>query len=159
MEPLVPRDTQESSKGDNLARLLYVLIGALAFWLPYVCLEILTRRRASLVLQTLLPFAVLVGAYLVFPFLGALGKINKAIWMLVGIYVLGPLSLSLGATPFQGGFSQYHGWRDVAYLLLFSLIPPFPLVLAAYEGAEFGMLLATGFLVIVGLRQWRSPIR
>ena len=152
MESLMSKGTQESLRGAQFGRLYYVLFGAVAFWLPYVGFEILTHRRASLILQTLLPFAVLVGAYLALSFARTRCSINRAQWMLVGIYLLGPLFLSIGAIPFQGGFSQFHGWRDLAYLLFFSLIPPLQLWYAAYEGAEFGMLLATVFLVIVGIR-------
>jgi len=133
-----------------LNRAAYFTIGALSFWGPFIALEVIAHRRESLISETLLPVGVLAIAY--FSLLSVTrSNISKSLWMLVGIYVLGPVSTAIAATAFKGGFSQYSGWRSIAYLILFSLVPPLQLVDAAYVGAIFAMVIATIFLLLVGL--------
>jgi hypothetical protein len=66
--------------------------------------------------------------------------------MLVGVYVLGPLMMSIGWTYLGGSGLKVH---DLGNLALASLIPLITLYMAGPDGTLFAVLLATGALILI----------
>src|SRR5271169_6191124 len=93
------------------------LLGGISFWLPVAGIELLRKGQMSPIVGTILPFSAQLACYMAF----ARRRPTKrclALSMLVGLYLLGPLFMEIGATSGQGVFSQFHGWRDAGFLLL-----------------------------------------
>ena len=71
-----------------------------------------------------------------------------ALWMLVGLYLFGPI-LCLTATTFSGGgFTQFHGWENTKVLLIASFFPPFEFWMVAVGELWLALLPVTVFLSI-----------
>lgn len=129
-------------------RIICFVLGGFCFWAPTTVIHILTRRDLNLVVATVLPPAALLGAY--FGLRRHIQLKNAALWMLAGLYVLGPIFIMAGWTPLRGGFYiPLAGWRDFVYLALICFVPPFTLVLAGYDGTMFGMLAATVLMIAI----------
>ncbi|HEX6533667.1 MAG TPA: hypothetical protein VF041_03665 [Gemmatimonadaceae bacterium] len=118
-----------------------LLLGGVSFWAPVTLFELVTREF-SLAVATLVPFAGELAIYLLAARRRRSDAAGLALWMLAGIFLLGPLFMSIGAAAFGGGFALPLQWRDLAYLVLLSLFPPGALMLAGYEGVVFGMVLS-----------------
>lgn len=72
---------------------------------------------------------------------------SLALTMLSGIYLLGPLFMFLGQTFRGAGFHEVRGLRDWFLMALFSLIPPYTLMMSVYDTTLFALLFATVFLI------------
>lgn len=133
-------------------RVIVLLIGALAFWVPVALLESLSRGRYSIIAINALPVACTLLAYWLlrqrFEGLNTL-----ALRMLAGIYLLGPLSISVAASAFSGGFTRMTGAQDTLWLLLGSIVPPLMLMMAGYNGTIFGLTAVTIMFVLITIRK------
>lgn len=147
----------------GLARVLVdANLGALLFWAPDLVLHALSRdfgaQGEPRFLTLFLPVITALG------FLTALGYrrwekgMSLACLMLLGIWVLGPLYMTISATFSGGGFQKPEGWTRV--WLGTALFPIFTPTMATYDGTLFGLLLSSGFLllsaVLAGLFWLRS---
>ena len=136
-------------------RILCVVLGGICFWTPTSLIEIVTRHELNLATATLLPPALLVLTYI--GLRTRLGVKRSGLWMLAGVYVLGPIFMMAAWTPLRGGFHiSFGSVRDWLYLGLMCVVPPFTLVLAGYDGTLFGVLLAT---LLMPLLQWWTDKR
>jgi len=68
--------------------------------------------------------------------------------MLVGIWLLGGLCMTIGATFAGGGFAAPNGMRGSLFAIAFSLLPLFTCAMATYDGSLFGLLVASLILFI-----------
>jgi uncharacterized membrane protein YgdD (TMEM256/DUF423 family) len=75
--------------------------------------------------------------------------------MLAGLYLLGPLFMEIDFTVRGAGVSQFHGWRDVGFLLLCSVFPPATLMLATYQMTLLGVILSSASLLLLHFRYER----
>jgi hypothetical protein len=66
----------------------------------------------------------------------------------MGVYLLGPILMFIGATAHGGGFSQFQGW-EVKWLLVSMFVPFVTLVLSGYQGTVFGLLATTLIMFII----------
>ena len=129
--------------------------GSLGFWLPLVLLETLWKSGdVSLVAANALPVLTFACVYWV------LWKRHRndgrllPIAILVGIYALGPLMMWLTWSARGGGFATAHGLRDAVWLLLFTVLPPFTLYLATWNGTLVAVLVVS--LALTGLAKARE---
>jgi hypothetical protein len=129
--------------------LKYMPLAGLSFWVPDVLLHWLRAYRFSgldvLVLTFLLPIiTVLVVAVAWKRGVSTENHPLTSISALVGIWLFGPLMMSVGATFSGGGFSQPDGWRFV--MMGTSLFPLFTFTMSTYDGTLGALLLTTGLL-------------
>ncbi len=137
-----------------LRRLLCALAGGVSFWAFTTLFELLARREAGLAAGTLVPPCALGVVYLL-----ARPKLRlryAALWMLAGVFLLGPWLWMAGRTVFGGGFASPVGSGSLRLLVEASLIPPMTFILAGYSGTLFGLLIAT---VLMPLLQWKANAR
>jgi hypothetical protein len=137
-----------------LRRVLCLLAGGVSFWALTTLFELLARREPTLVGGTLIPPCALGLAYLL-----ARPRLRlryAALWMLAGVFLLGPCFWMVGRTAFGGGFAHSVGYENARLLAEATLIPPVMLILAGYNGTLFGLLIAA---ILMPLAQWRSGRR
>jgi hypothetical protein len=134
--------------------LVYVLIGGLAFWIPDVLTAVV--RRAALVdvigplpMTALLP-AVLVAIYFVVKRHAEVAEPapSVALFFGIGVWVLGPLSMTVANTFLGAGFSKGNAAENVGYVLLFSVFPPGTLMMSTYDGS-LGALILLSILMLI----------
>lgn len=129
--------------------LLHAAIGGAAFWVPSIFLHALKGADFLLVNWGLLASAQPLSTLVIFVaicFLGRSGTTPRscARWMLLGIWVLGPLCLFISATFDGGGFAQDWAWLGVVIATLF--FPLFTLWLSLYDGSLIGLLVSSSLL-------------
>ena len=128
------------------------LAGSMAFWLPLVLLEVFSRNgNFNIVLANTIPLLTVAGLYWVLrkrhPDEGRVMSLS----FLAGIYGLGPLMIWLAWSAQGGGFAVSHGPHSLSWLLLFSVLPPFTLYLATWNGtlgAVIAVSVALGVLAV-----------
>ena len=139
-------------------RAVIALLGAVSFWGPITLIELLAGADFfSLELSSVLPLTTLFLSYFRSRQHYEHTVTSVSVWMLLGVYVLGPLFMAIAATPYEGGFSQFHGWNQVKFLLLAMVFPPLTLVLSGYHGTIFGLLATTFVVCFVRLTLERKP--
>jgi len=141
--------------GSMRTAVLYTLAGA-AFWLPEVLLAAVFHKApvdaiGTLATSILLPI-FLFGAYFALrqtkgPSLES--RPSLALFMGIGVWISGPLSMTLVATFAGTGFTKWNGVSDTAYLLLFSVFPIYTLMMSAYNGTIAALLLTSAILIVV----------
>ena len=133
--------------------LLGVFLGGVSFWLPIACIELLRKGEISVLIGTVLPLTVQLTCYAALAHQwNSRHRPRLAACMLVGLYLLGPLFMMIGATAGDGGFRQFHAWSDVGYLLFCSIFPPATLMLSAYDGTLFGVILSSAAMLLIYFR-------
>jgi len=133
----------------------YVAAG-LTFWIPGIFLH--AFRREDFGDSTLDSLAVLVlpvvTTFLVLEFFyrkhqRSLRRGIIGLWMLLGIWMSGPLCTTLGATFTGGGFSQPQAWSMLLVGVL--LFVPLTFMMSAYDGTLLALLGVTIWFIIVGV--------
>ena len=145
---------------------IHAVIGSVVFWLPNTILHTLRGPDASFLhwrllasLQTFATLATLIAIWVLRD--RDTNPRRVALCMLLGIWVLGPLWLSINATLTGGGFAREQGWLGVVVaVFLFPVMTP---LLSVYDGSILSVLISTLFLALacVDLRairtKWRTP--
>lgn len=139
-------------------------VGAMVFWLPDTLLHALqayvfgriaggvTKGVIGMILffilpQIFLPIASVVAALRLAKFRD--GKARQAtisLFLLLGIWLSGPLFMTINATFTGGGFATPEGGHVVKFGTLF--FPVFTFSMSAYDGTLFGLLLVTLLLIL-----------
>jgi hypothetical protein len=137
------------SRKRTVEALKYMPLAALSFWVPDVLLHWLRGYRFSgldvLVLTFLLPIITTPVVAVVWKrSVNTENRLLTSISALVGIWLFGPLMMSVGATFSGGGFSQSDGWHFV--MMGTSLFPLFTFMMSTYDGTLGALLLTTGLL-------------
>ena len=129
--------------------LKYVPLGGFVFWAPSVLLHWLRGYRFSgldvLSLTILLP--IITCLLLVMDRKGwqkTENRLPEALFALLGIWLFGPLMMSVTASFSGGGISQPDGWRFV--LIGTCLFPVFTFMMSTYDGTLGALLLTTALL-------------
>ena len=133
--------------------LLYILLGGLAFWTPDVVLH--ARRayeisgRDVAVITLLLPWTLLT-CYGITLWLAGRKSQNPsvAIFMLIGVWLLGSTAMMLGASYSGGGFAT--SGIDVWYFVFH--LPPYTFILSTHDGSLFGLILASALMLFMHYR-------
>lgn len=81
-----------------------MLLGGMSFWVPVTILDLVTREF-SLAAATLVPFVGELAIYLLVARRRRSDAAALALWMLAGIFLLGPLFIWVAVMPFGGGFA------------------------------------------------------
>jgi hypothetical protein len=128
-----------------MGHVLWAVGGAVSFWVPIILVFGVQRGDTNTLIANLasvLGFSVYWAIRRrVYP------QGRESIWMLVGLYCLGPIFLSTATTFVNGGFAQIHGWPDIRWLLLACVFPPLQFLLAATSGLWPSLLVVTVFLL------------
>ncbi len=129
-----------------------VLIGGVSFWLPDILVHAVRGERFSggdvASLTLMLPTLSALTLHWIYRHRNpAIGKGPFALWMSLGIWVLGPISMATGASFSGGKFFQDEGWKFLGVGTL--LFPAGTVIMATYDGTLGAVFLAT--IVLVGI--------
>jgi hypothetical protein len=132
--------------------LTYALLGAFVFWAPNVVVHWIIAYRFSgfvvLGLTILLPLTtILFFRAFSWPTLRQQNRLSPALFAVLGIWIAGPSMLTFSSSFCGGGLSQPDAWRFFVFGTL--LFPLFTLVMSAYDGTFFALLLTTLLLPIL----------
>jgi hypothetical protein len=125
--------------------LMWAAGGALSFWLPVIALYAAERANTNVLVANLVATLGFLVCWAIRHWVYPQGR--QGIWMLVGLYFLGPTLLSTATTFANGGFTQVHGWIDIRWLLFASVFPPIQFLLAATSGLWPSLLIVTLILI------------
>lgn len=121
------------------------LLGALSFWGPEILLYAWKRRDLdSRVVTFLLPCCLLLSYFLAtrLQWCKVAGRPSGAAFMLLGVWILGPTAMLIGAT-FQGAGFLTLGTGSALVTALLGLFPPYTFIMATYDGSLFGLIIAS----------------
>jgi Na+-translocating ferredoxin:NAD+ oxidoreductase RnfD subunit len=152
---------QEESKTVLSAKKLFFL-GAVAFWLPEIILELITKQLAGgKALIIILPTVFLAVYFVVLvsrP--GQIAKPSAAIFMVLGVLFLGTLAITIGATILGGGFRTHPG-SSVLGVLLGTVIPVYAFIGATYDGSLYALIFVSLVMPLMHLaferKNWIIP--
>jgi hypothetical protein len=124
-------------------RILIMALGAVAFWVPVTAVSLITGKRLSLLVGTLLPPISFFLSYFLIKARKVFGVRAISIWMLAGVFVFGPWFLYVALIPTKGGFYGFQGWIDIKVLLISMIYPLFTLAFSSAHRSSVGLLLTT----------------
>jgi len=127
--------------------LLWAVCGALSFWIPVVVIFAIEGTSVNVGMANLVALLGISLCWGLQQWLGSRGW--RSLWMLGGLYFLGPIFLTIATTFSNGGFSQMHRLWDVCWLLLACVLPPLGFWMAAMSGLWPSLLVTT--LALVGV--------
>jgi hypothetical protein len=141
--------------------LTYALLGALVFWTPNVVVHWIVAYRFSgyvvMGLTILLPVTtVLFFRALSWPPLNRQSRTSQALFAVLGIWIAGPSMLTFSSSFCGGGLTQPDAWRFFVFGTL--LFPVFTLVMSAYDGTFFALLLTTVLLPLLVNSRSKEPV-
>jgi len=142
--------------------LTYALLGGLVFWTPNVVVHwIIAYRFSGLVvlgLTVLLPATtILFFRTFLWPSLRQESRLSLALFAVLGIWITGPSMLTFSSSFCGGGLTQPDAWRFFVFGTL--LFPLFTLVMSAYDGTFFALLLTTLLLPILANSRFKEAVR
>jgi hypothetical protein len=123
-------------------------LGAISFWLPdtlWHALRAFKFDSLDVSIITLIMPLSLLGAYI-----GAAKRIHKTApkgpvgWpMFLGVWLLGGVFMTVGASFSGGGFASPNGHSDILKTLLISLIPFYAFMMSTYDGSLIALLVVS----------------
>jgi nucleoside recognition membrane protein YjiH len=138
------------------------LLGALSFWLPEIVLYAWTRRELNGKLITfLLPSIFLIVYLLVAMFRPRrTERPSAAIFMVLGVVLLGTLAMAIGATILGAGFLGHPG-STLLGVLLGTIIPIYAFIAATYNGSLYALVFVSILMPLIHLvferQNWIIP--
>ena len=141
--------------------LTYALLGALVFWTPNVVVHWIIAYRFSGYVVAGLTFLLPVTTILFFravswPSLKQQSRLSPALFAVLGIWIAGPSMLTFSSSFCGGGLTQPDAWRFFVFGTL--LFPMFTLVMSAYDGTFFALLLATVLLPVLANFRFKEAV-
>lgn len=130
----------------------YMTLGAISFWLPDVIfkarVEFASSSTEIRLLTFLLPLITAL-SYLIMRWIARSRTEGPSIagFMVLGIWVAGPLATMIGATFHGGGFSTPGTWPFVIVATL--LFPVFTFMMATYDGTLGALFLSSLFFTVM----------
>lgn len=121
----------------------WVLLGAVAFWVPSVALHAVVPCDQSWAIprwSTVIPPATSLAAFLI-TMRGRRRPVEVALAMVGGVWLLGAGPMLLSATLCGAGFRQ--GLAMWLPTLLLGTLPPYAYIMATYDGALAGLGVVT----------------
>jgi len=148
--------------GRTTEALTYALLGALVFWTPNVVVHWIIAYRFSgfvvLGLTVLLPATTILFFLTVsWPSLKQQSRLSQTLFAVLGIWIAGPSMLTFSSSFCGGGLTQPDAWRFFVFGTL--LFPVFTLVMSAFDGTFFALLLTTLLLPILVNSRSKIAIR
>jgi hypothetical protein len=142
--------------------LSYALLGGLVFWTPNVVVHWIIAYRFSgfvvIGLTVLLPVTtILFFRTFLWPSLTPESRLSHAVFAVLGIWITGPSMLTFSSSFCGGGLSQPDAWRFFVFGTL--LAPLFTLVMSAFDGTFFALLLTTVLLPVLANSRSRDAVR
>jgi hypothetical protein len=142
--------------------LFYALLGGLVFWTPNVLVHWIIGYRFSgfvvIGLTILLPFiTILFFRLFLWPWLKQEGRLSQAVLAVLGIWITGPSMLTFSSSFCGGGLTQPDAWRFFVFGTL--LFPLFTLVMSAFDGTFFALLLTTVLLPVLANSNSKQAVR
>jgi hypothetical protein len=142
--------------------LAYALLGGLVFWTPNVVVHWIIAYRFSgfvvIGLTVLLPATtILFFRTFLWPSSLQESRLSQAVIAVLGIWVTGPSMLTFSSSFCGGGLTQPDAWRFFVFGTL--LFPLFTLVMSAFDGTFFALLLTTVLLPVLANSRSREPMR
>jgi hypothetical protein len=142
--------------------LTYALLGGLVFWTPNIVVHWIIAYQFSgvvvIVLTVLLPATTLLFfRTFLWPSLRQESRLSLALFAVLGIWITGPSMLTFSSSFCGGGLSQPDAWRFFVFGTL--LFPLFTLVMSAYDGTFFALLLTTLLLPILANSRFKGAAR
>jgi hypothetical protein len=120
----------------------YVVFGATAFWLVDVVLN--AFHINSLLLFTLVPTLGFLTFYVIARKIGRKKQHPSiAVFGVLGVWLLGSTATMVGASFSGGGFKT--GLLETFIVILLGLLPPYTMIMSAYDGSLLALLLITCF--------------
>jgi hypothetical protein len=137
------------------SRIILMLTGAVAFWVPAVLLEVLSEGKFTIAIANIVPVVCSLCFYWLLRRGAHFRKLKSLpLYTLAGIYLLCPLSTTIAGSAFGGGFARFAaGGHDVLWLAIASFVPPLAMALAGYNGTVFGLLAITIILIAEAIRR------
>jgi hypothetical protein len=132
-----------------LPALRYIVLGPLIFWVPSVFLHLLRGYRFSgietITLTILLPLITCLALSFYWKIRRtSKDKLTFALFAVLGIWLFGPVMMSVSASNSGGGFSRPDGLHFV--LVGSCVFPVFTFIMSTYDGT-LGALLITSVLL------------
>ena len=142
--------------------LAYALLGGLVFWTPNVVVHWIIGYRFSgfvvVGLTVLLPVStILFFRTFLWPSSLRESRLSQAVFAVLGIWITGPSMLTFSSSFCGGGLSQPDAWRFFVFGTL--LFPLFTLVMSAFDGTFFALLLTTVLVPILANSRSREAAR
>jgi hypothetical protein len=138
---------------------LYSTAGAVAYWMPDVLVHcLLPLDRVCILLLTVLPpAAVIVSAILLSRHPSpSRSRVAVPMFMLLGIWALGPIAIAIGAIPTGGTFLERANLAG--FLAIWAIFPISTWMMATYSGSLGGLGLATLSLLLAARIQGVRPV-
>ncbi len=141
-----------------MRKLVYILVGGFAFWLPDIILDAFLRKDIDkrIILALLMPASLAIGFWILHFRLFKRTRSFGALHMLAGMFLLGPLLLNIANSFIGGGFSSFERGSDWLWFLLTSFFPPYFLIMAVYDGSAAALIF--GSVMLVGLHLYSKRI-
>ena len=141
--------------------LAYALLVGLVFWTPNVVVHWVIAYRFSgfvvIGLTVLLPVTtILFFRTFLWPSLLQESRLSQAVFAVLGIWITGPSMLTFSSSFCGGGLSQPDAWRFFVFGTL--LFPLFTLVMSAFDGTFFALLLTTVLLPVLANSRSRQAV-
>lgn len=129
--------------------MLYVLIGAAAYWVPEILIQWL--RPAHGVWLVLLTYFVPGVVGIIWFFLSRMPsysrfRVGLPLFMLLGIWMLGPLAIAIGTIPAGGTFLETEQFGG--FFMMWAMFPISTFIMSSYSGSLGGVGLATVVLIV-----------
>ena len=142
--------------------LSYALLGGLVFWTPNIVVHWIIAYRFSgfvvIGLTVLLPVTtILFFRAFLWPSLLQERRLSQAVVAVLGIWITGPSMLTFSSSFCGGGLTQPEAWRFFVFGTL--LFPLFTLVMSAFDGTFFALLLTTVLLPVLANSRSRDATR
>jgi MFS family permease len=140
----------------------HALLGGLVFWTPNVVVHWIIAYRFSgfvvIGLTVLLPATtILFFRKISWPSPKQLSRLSPSLFAVLGIWIAGPSMMTFSSSFCGGGLSQPDAWRFFVFGTL--LFPLFTLVMSAYDGTFFALLLTTLLLPILANPRLKEAVR
>jgi hypothetical protein len=139
-----------------LAVLIFIVSGT-AFWIPSVVIHAIRGAKFGgsiydLIAISLLPVVAAVVTLEVIDRMRISGCRRGiiAVWMLCGIWFVGPFMMGVGASFSGGGLARPDGWR--IFPLAIPLFVPFTWMMSAYDGTLGALMIVTIWFIIAAKR-------
>jgi hypothetical protein len=141
----------------TLFAVLTYIVSGVAFWIPSVVIHAIRGMKFGgsifdIVAIFLMPLLAAVVALEVLDKrrIGGCRRGIIAVWLLVGIWILGPLMMTISASFSGGGFARADAWRMLT--LAIPLFMHFTWMMSAYDGTLGALVIVTIWFVIAAKR-------
>jgi hypothetical protein len=141
----------------TLFAVLTCIVSGTAFWIPSVVIHAIRGAKFGGSIYDVIAIFVLpvVAAVVTLEVIDRLriGGCRRgiiAVWMLCGIWFVGPFMMAVGASFSGGGFARPDGWR--IFTLAIPLFVHFTWMMSAYDGTLGALVIVTIWFIIAARR-------